>query len=500
MKTVIRNSYTPQIGDYCDTVVVDRESGIKYIFDCDGVFTEWSRGKTITSLDDYREKYKDTDVFSTGGTLDAIDHYVGEEAAAREAADEELEQEIEDLRNNPDVVDIVGTYADLQSYDTSDLGDNDIIKVLQDETHDDASTYYKWHKTTSTWEYIGEQGPYYTKDQTDDLLDGKQDILTAGDNITIDADNVISATVPEVDDALSFTSANAVENQAIKNAIYAKRSGNYNQEVGVDIKYDDPYSSPYVAIGGAATGGRGSASVGIGYNSSAAGLGSVAIGDGTTTTDREQVAIGMLTKGGPYSTVVGARSRADTSTGSYNTVIGASCRVDGSSGNVVLVGHSASAANGASYSIAIGYDSDIGTGATNSIAIGNNADVSNYAVGSVVIGESATVSGSGSVVLGEQSSTDANNVVAVGNFYSQRRIVHVADGVNPTDAATKGQLDTAIAGVTVPVMTGATASTAGTQGSAPAPAAGDQNKYLKGDGTWATVQSGQDALIIREWS
>lgn len=36
-------------------------------------------------------------------------------------------------------------------------------------------------------------------------------------------------------------------------------------------------------------------------------------------------------------------------------------------------------------------------------------------------------------------------------------------------------------------MTGATSSTAGTHGLVPAPAAGDQTKYLKGDGTWANT-------------
>ena len=39
-------------------------------------------------------------------------------------------------------------------------------------------------------------------------------------------------------------------------------------------------------------------------------------------------------------------------------------------------------------------------------------------------------------------------------------------------------------------MTGATASTPGAHGLVPAPSAGDQDKYLKGDGTWATVSGG----------
>ncbi len=48
-------------------------------------------------------------------------------------------------------------------------------------------------------------------------------------------------------------------------------------------------------------------------------------------------------------------------------------------------------------------------------------------------------------------------------------------------------------------MTGATANSDGTSGLVPVPVAGDQNKYLRGDGTWAnptaTLQSQIDTLI-----
>ncbi len=53
----------------------------------------------------------------------------------------------------------------------------------------------------------------------------------------------------------------------------------------------------------------------------------------------------------------------------------------------------------------------------------------------------------------------------------------------------------------VAVMTGATAETAGTSGLVPVPAAGDQLKYLRGDGTWATVVaelSAQDQQTISD--
>lgn len=46
-------------------------------------------------------------------------------------------------------------------------------------------------------------------------------------------------------------------------------------------------------------------------------------------------------------------------------------------------------------------------------------------------------------------------------------------------------IDAAVSGS---VMTGATAETAGTSGFVPAPAAGDQTKFLRGDGTWAEVE------------
>lgn len=72
---------------------------------------------------------------------------------------EDIEQEIEDLKNNPDVADIVDTYADLQAYDTSKLTDKDVIRVLNDETHNNESTYYRYSKASDSWTYIGSTGP-----------------------------------------------------------------------------------------------------------------------------------------------------------------------------------------------------------------------------------------------------------------------------------------------------------------------------------------------------
>lgn len=92
---------------------------------------------------------------------------IDSEANARVLADNGLQTQIDALSAASDVKDIVGTYAELQSYDTSTLGNNDIIKVLDDSTHNDAPAYYRWSTTTQTFTYIGSESASYTKAQAD---------------------------------------------------------------------------------------------------------------------------------------------------------------------------------------------------------------------------------------------------------------------------------------------------------------------------------------------
>ena len=167
----------PKNGSYNNAIVYYEATGNVYLYSSDGVPTRV-------------EKNLDSIIAELQRELNDVEEALSEETSAREAADAAIEQEIEDLRNEPDVVDIVGTYADLQAYNTSDLGDKDIIRVLVDETHDDESTYYRWDKTPQTWTYIGAIDGYYTKDQTDTLLSGKQNVLTAGANISITNDTI----------------------------------------------------------------------------------------------------------------------------------------------------------------------------------------------------------------------------------------------------------------------------------------------------------------------
>lgn len=155
------------VGKYRNVILQYEANGHIYLYSSDGIPTAIEVPKDVLDR------------------IAALEHDLTEEAIARENADNALQQEIDDLKNSPDVVDVVATYADLMAYDTSSLGDKDVIRVLKDETHDGESAYYRWSASTQTWTFIGTAGDYYTKDQVDALLDGKQDELTPGENVSI---------------------------------------------------------------------------------------------------------------------------------------------------------------------------------------------------------------------------------------------------------------------------------------------------------------------------
>ena len=75
---------------------------------------------------------------------------------------------------------------------------------------------------------------------------------------------------------------------------------------------------------------------------------------------------------------------------------------------------------------------------TNAIAIGGNS----YASGNstLAIGAGSTATFDNSTAIGVNAQTDAENTVSVGNRSQQMRITNVANGINPTDAATMAQL------------------------------------------------------------
>lgn len=222
----------PENGAFCNMLVVYEATGNAYLYSSDGV-------PTLLSTTDYARLNNlptiNGEIILGDLTLEdlGISQLVEAEAEDRREADAILQTQIDAITASSDVVDIVGTYEELEEYDTSKLTDNDIIKVISDETVGGATTYYRWEN--SEWIYIGAEGPYYTKNETNALLNqkldvdaldnaledyydktetdalladkadvvdlaDKQDKLIAGDNITIDqATNVISTIVPSLD-------------------------------------------------------------------------------------------------------------------------------------------------------------------------------------------------------------------------------------------------------------------------------------------------------------
>ena len=223
----------PAIGEYRNVILVYEASKRVYIYSSDGIptlvaidplFVESELERLGIEIEEEKEAREEADA-ELSNEIEAVASDLEAETAARIQTDNRLQSSIDthttqitnlntqinteitnrqnadiDLQNQidaisaaSDVKDIVGTYQELQNYDTSGLGNNDIIKVLQDETQDGATTYYRWNAANQTFSLIGEEGPYYTKSETDSLLTGKQDVLEAGENISIIGDT-ISAT------------------------------------------------------------------------------------------------------------------------------------------------------------------------------------------------------------------------------------------------------------------------------------------------------------------
>ena len=94
--------------------------------------------------------------------------------------------------------------------------------------------------------------------------------------------------------------------------------------------------------------------------------------------------------------------------------------------------------------IALGTNAGQGTGSafSDTIAIGTGATASQSTA--VAIGAAASANAPGSVALGAGSVANEANTVSVGSAGAERRITNVAPGVAATDAATYGQLTSAV--------------------------------------------------------
>lgn len=159
----------------------------------DNDITYWNNKANMSDIPDvsnFITKDVDNLTYYTKSTdmQTAINNAVSTEKTARENADNSLKNQIDAITVSSDVVDVVSTYQDLVDYDTQHIKANDIIKVMQDSTRDNAISYYRWVivNHVGSWEYVGSEGPYYTKSETDTLLNAKQNSITTTNKLQSD--------------------------------------------------------------------------------------------------------------------------------------------------------------------------------------------------------------------------------------------------------------------------------------------------------------------------
>lgn len=159
----------------------------------DNDITYWNNKANMSDIPDvsnFITKDVDNLTYYTKSTdmQNAIDSAVNAEKVLRENADVNLQNQIDAITVSSDVVDVVSTYQDLVDYDTQHIKANDIIKVMQDSTHDNAISYYRWVivNHVGSWVYVGSEGPYYTKSETDTLLNAKQNTISPTNKLQSD--------------------------------------------------------------------------------------------------------------------------------------------------------------------------------------------------------------------------------------------------------------------------------------------------------------------------
>lgn len=172
-------------------------------------------------------------------------------------------------------------------------------------------------------------------------------------------------------------------------------------------------------------------SVAAGANAYASGEGSTAVGAGSGAFEDRGSAFGASSVANEVeSTAMGAGSVAYDKN---STAVGAFALAQGEGSSAFGGG----AGTNAAYATAVGYNAF--AGGANSIALGAHA-IANGA-NSVALGPNASAGANG-VALGANAYAE-DNTVSVGSVGSERRITHVAEAVNQTDAVNKQLLDDA---------------------------------------------------------
>lgn len=451
----------PRVGRYCNVILYYEANEQAYLYSSDGIPT-----KLTGDLSLIKKQIKDL-----------------------QDEDVKIWDEIELIEMSSDVVDIVGTYAELQQYDTSKLHDNDIIKVLQDETHSNETAYYRWSTTTSTFSYVGSEGPYYTESEIDIMLAGKQDTLTAGANITIDANNEISA----VDTTYTHFTGATASTDGVQGLVPGPLAGDEGKFLSGDGTWQNVQGASYTAGNGINISAQDEISI---DNTVVAELSDLpGVMTGATSGTAGTSGLVPAPSAGDQAKVLkgdGTWGEADNNTFFYaeaqsNVQVGDTIYFYTDSTKTTVVTYQ-EIIDAAKKGIAYFYNVEPSSLAeVSKIEIYDNID-DDFAVISDLLFYWTDIHGR--IFIIEASADNAFEVISV--FNPQNKLTA---GSNITiTGSTISATDT-----TYSAFGGATSSVAGSAGLVPAPTTSDPDKYLKGDGTWATLP-GANNISSNDWS
>lgn len=199
---------------------------------------------------------------------------------------------------------------------------------------------------------------------------------------------------------------------------------------------------------------------------------------GTITTNQDTDATIALDAGGGSgltNTATGTDSLTilgSVASGSNSINIGVNSNVYAGTERTAL-GHSATCGN--NYSVALGSGSNANL---NSVAVGYEAACQNWSY-MISMGSEAISNANGAIQIGKGTNTEA------GSLY----VGLTTNGTSWTNYKLLGS-DGAIPVARLTSFTGADGTNAGISGAVPAPAATDNTKFLRGDGTWAIAGGG----------
>ena len=288
-------------------------------------------------------------------------------------------------------------------------------------------------------------------------------------------------TMPTIDSALSSTSANAVQNKAVYNALAGKMTST-------------PYCLEFNGVG---------SDVGYGgyidfhYNGSSADYTSRIIEDASGKLSIT-ASSGVYINGSKVATASDLSSYLTTSTASSTylgkTATAASATKLATARTISISGDgtgSASFDGSANAAIAMTLAN---SGATAGTYGESSASTKSFggsiSVPKVTVDAKGRVTSASSITVTLPSApTSVSGNAGTATKLATARTISLTGGVTGSGSF-DGSANLSIA-TTATVMTGATSSAAGKAGAVPAPSAGANAKYLRGDGTWQTV----DAIV-----